>query len=53
MHIGMQNLLSREQDIHVSLNKTYLDKLDKFIFQKKDEDSFIVVSLIGRENAAF
>ena len=34
MDIGIQNLLSREQNIHVSLFKTYLDKLHKFIFQK-------------------
>ena len=35
MHIGIQNLLSWEQKLHVSLYKTYLDNLDKFIFQKR------------------
>ena len=34
MHIGIQNLLSWEQNIYILLHKTYLDKIDKFIFQK-------------------
>ena len=35
MDIGIQNLLLREQNIHVSLYKTYLDKPDRFIFHFK------------------
>ena len=39
MHTGIQNLLSWEQNIHVSPYKTYLDDLDKFIFLKKRIES--------------
>ena len=37
MHIGIQNLLSPEQNINISLHKTYLEKFDKFVvvFQKR------------------
>ena len=39
MHTGIQTLLLREQNINVTLYKTYLDRLDKFIFSKKRIES--------------
>ena len=38
MDIGIQNLLLQEQNIHVSVYKTYLDKPDRFILHFKRED---------------
>ena len=35
MHTGIQNLLLWEKNIHASLYKTFLDKLNTFIFQKR------------------
>ena len=38
MHIGTQNLLSREQNTNVSQFKTFLDKFDKLILRFKKEN---------------
>ena len=60
MHIGIQNLLSPEQNINISLHKTYLDKFDKFVvvFQKKRFERFFLAKhraaiCRSRKNTAF
>ena len=37
MHIGIQNLLSREQNINASQYKTYLDKFDNFLMRSQEK----------------
>ena len=60
MHIGIQNLLSREQNIDASIFRTYLDKLGKLIlrFKKNTIENYFLANhevVICRtcKNAAF